>query len=96
MPGRYARWYDCRMKMQCTYSLPVEIVDQVRHLVEEQRIAPSQDALVERALVDFLMAQRHKIEARIFAEAAADPEVQAELACLERECSPLDRETWPE
>jgi len=84
------------MKMQCTYSLPVEIVDQVRHLVEEQRIAPSQDALVERALVDFLMAQRHKIEARIFAQAAADPEVQAELACLERECSPLDRETWPE
>ena len=55
-----------------------------------------QDALVERVLADFLIAQRYAGEARIFAHAATDPEAHAELAALERELGPLERETWPE
>jgi hypothetical protein len=84
------------MKTKRTYNLSAATVDMVRRLVEEQHLAPSQDALVEMALADFFMAVRHEEEARQFAEAADDPEMRAELDLLEAEFASADRETWPE
>jgi hypothetical protein len=84
------------MKAKRTYNLSPATIDAVRRLVEEQHLAPSQDALVEMALADFFMAIRHEEEARRFAEAAEDPEIKAELDLLEAEFASADRETWPE
>ncbi|HEY8287256.1 MAG TPA: hypothetical protein VIJ28_22945 [Chloroflexota bacterium] len=63
--------------------------------MEDERVAPSQDALVERALADFFMSVRHEREARQFLEASADPVVRAELSLLEAEFRSADAETWP-
>ena len=84
------------MKTQRTFTLTAGTAEQMRRLVEEEHVAPSQDALVERALSDFFMTLRHAREARLFAEAARDPELQAEIALLEREFPTADRETWPD
>lgn len=84
------------MQTKRTYNLSAATVDAVRRLVEEQHLAPSQEALVEMALADFFMAVRHEEEARRFAAAAVDPGVRAELDLLEAEFAPADRETWPE
>lgn len=84
------------MKTQRTFTLTVDTVERMRRLVEEEHVAPSQDALVERALSDFFMTLRHARDARIFAEAARDPELQAEIALLAREFAAADREAWPD
>ncbi len=84
------------MKTKRTYNLSTETVDMVRRLVEEQQVAPSQDALVEQALTNFFMALRYEQEARQFAEAASDPEIREELTLLEREFALADHETWSE
>lgn len=84
------------MKVKRTYNLSPETVSAVRDLVERQHVAPSQDALVEMALMDFFMAIRHAQEAALFAQAAADPELAAESALLDAEFAGADRETWPE
>lgn len=64
--------------------------------MEEKHVAPSQDALVEMALVDFFMALRHQEESRRFEQGAHDPDLAAEVALLERQFQGADRETWPE
>jgi hypothetical protein len=84
------------MKTQQTYTLSTHTVETVRRLVEEEQVAPSQDILVERALEDYFLTLRHEREARQFAEAADDPEIQAEIADLEEAFATTDRETWPE
>ena len=73
------------MRIRQVYSLLAKTVDMVRRLVEKQQVAPSQDALVERAPIDFFMAVRYEQEARQFAQAATDPEILEEVALLERE-----------
>ena len=84
------------MKVKRTYNLSEQTVTTVREMVEQRHVAPTQDALVEMALTDFFMALRYADEARVFGEAANDPEVAAELALLEAEFAAADRETWPE
>jgi hypothetical protein len=84
------------MKVKRTYNLSEETVNTVRELVERHHVAPSQDALVELALTDFILALRHAREAELFAQAAADPELAAEAALLAAEVAAADRETWPE
>jgi hypothetical protein len=84
------------MKTQQTYTLSTSTVETLRRLVEEERIAPSQDVLVERALADYFLALRHEREAQQFASVATDSEMQAEIADLEQAFAPADRETWPE
>jgi hypothetical protein len=83
------------MKTQQTYTLSTRTVETVRRLVEEEQVAPSRDVLVERALADYFLIVRHEREARQFAAAAADPEIQAEIADLEQAFAWADRETWP-
>lgn len=83
------------MKVKRTYNLSEGTVAMVRELVEEWHVAPSQDALVERALSDFILALRHQEEARRFEEAARDPDIVAEMELLEQEFRGADRETWP-
>ena len=82
--------------MKRTYNLPASTVATGRELVVERHLAPSQDALVEMALADLFMALRHADEARLFAQAATDPEIAAELALLEGEFRGADMESWPE
>jgi hypothetical protein len=84
------------MKVKRTYNLSEATVATVRELVENEHVAPSQDALVEMALADFFMALRYREEARRFEEARDDPEIAAEVALLEQEFRGADRETWPE
>jgi hypothetical protein len=84
------------MKVKRTYNLSAETVSAVRELVERDHVAPSQDALVEMALRDFLLTVQHAEEACLFAQAAVDPELTAESALLEAEFKTADRETWPE
>ena len=88
--------YLTSMRIKRTYNLRADTVAAVRELVEERRLAPSQDALVEMALEDFFMAVRHADEARQFAEAVRDPEIAREITALEREFQTADREIWPE
>lgn len=83
------------MRVKRTYNLEESTVLAVRALVEQRGLAPSQDALVEQALSDLIIAARHVDEAESFAAAAADPALQAELAALDRELGPLDP-GWPE
>jgi len=84
------------MKVKRTYNLSEQTVTTVREMVEQHHVAPTRDALVEMALTDFFMALRHADEARVYREAANDPELAAELALLEAEFATADRETWPE
>ncbi len=84
------------MKIKRTFNLSEQTVTAVRELVEQRHVAPTQDALVEMALTDFFLALRHAEEARLFAEAAKEPELVAESALLEAEFATADRETWPE
>ena len=61
------------MKTKRTYNLSSEAVAMVKSLVEDKRAAPSQDALVERAIRLFERQQRDLEDARRWAAAAAEP-----------------------
>lgn len=55
-----------------TYSLPTDLVDDVRKVVREGA-APSYSAFVERALIDGVLRAREDQLARDFESAASDP-----------------------
>ena len=83
------------MRVKRTYNLEESTVLAVRELVEQRGLASSQDALVEQALSDLIIAARYTEEASRFAEAAHDPALAQELDDLDRELGPLDP-GWPE
>jgi hypothetical protein len=68
------------LKTKRTYNLTPEAIKTVKRLVEEKHAAPTQDALVERAIRLFERHLRDVEEARRWTEAAADPQFQAEQA----------------
>jgi len=88
--------YNPGVRTKRTYNLSERTVQTVRELVEKHHVAASQDALVEIALRDFFRARRDAEEARVWAAAANDPELKAEVALFEAEFKTADQETWPE
>lgn len=65
MPSRPVR--------KVTYSLPEELVDQIREAVREGE-APSYSAFVQKALEEGVRRARERRLARAFEEAGRDPE----------------------
>lgn len=80
-------------KIKKSWNLPVEVVQQVRDLVEVHHAAPTQDALVARAIQEFARQLQEEIDTRLWADAARDPEFIAQSAQLDREF-PLTFEAW--
>lgn len=74
-----------------TYSLKPETVARVRELAA--RYGTSQDALVDTAVDRLAQAARDEDEARTWASAAEDPELQAELREIATALDEPDR--WP-
>ncbi len=79
--------------MKRTYNLRPATVDTVRRLVEAQ-VAPTQDALVERAVRDLARGFRDELHARIWAQARQDPEFQAEVQEIWAGLEAEDRLAW--
>src|SRR5438477_12576230 len=65
-------------RVKRTYNLRPATVDTVRRLVEA-RVAPTQDALVERAVRDLAREIRDELHSQIWTQAGQDPEFQAEM-----------------
>lgn len=81
-------------KTKRTYNISPEAVATVKRLVEELRLAPSQDALVEQAIADFARRVRDAQHARLWKQAASDPEFQAEIGQLEAGFAGDDLRAW--
>lgn len=67
-----------RPTRKVTYSLPDELLEQVRAVVSEGA-APSYSAFVERALTEEVRRAREKKLAEAFREAAEDPAFLADV-----------------
>ncbi len=67
----------------------------VRRLVEAQ-VAPTQDALVERAVRDLARGFRDELHTRIWAQAGQDPEFRAEMQEIWAGLEADDRLAWGE
>jgi hypothetical protein len=76
-----------------TYNLRPETVDTVRQLVDA-RLAPTQDALVERAVRDLARGFRDEQHTRLWARAGQDPAFQAEMQEIWDGLSADDRRAW--
>jgi signal transduction histidine kinase len=81
-------------KTKRTYNISSEAVATVKRLVEELHVAPSQDALVEQAIAELARQVRDAEEARLWEQAAADPEFQAEMRELDEGFAGDDPEVW--
>lgn len=73
-----------RKLCKVTYSLPEELVDGVRSVVQEGA-APSYSAFVQRALADGINRAREQLLADAFRIAAEDPEFLADVDCALRD-----------
>ncbi len=78
--------------VKVTYSLPADVVVEVRSVVREGA-APSYSAFVERALRDAVRAARERLLAAEFDEAAADPLFLADVEHVERDFESADAES---
>jgi len=77
---RLGRWRVDRgdRKTKVTYSLPVDLVDEVRSVVRDAG-AVSYSMFVERALRQAVRGERERLLELEFAEAARDPQFMADL-----------------
>lgn len=82
--------------MKRTYNLDADVVAVVRREVEEAGSAPSQDAFVAAAILNWARELREAREALRWAEAALDPQFTAEAQELERGLASEDRAAWQE
>ena len=80
-------------KSKRTYNLSAETVALAKRLVEEHA-APSQDALVEQAIVEFAHRLQDAKEAKQWAQAASDPDFQAESADIDWLYAREDTDAW--
>ena len=80
-------------RVKRTYNLRPTTVDTVRRLVEAE-VAPTQDALVERAVRELARDFRDVLHTRAWAEARHDPEFQAELQEIWDAFAADDRFAW--
>jgi hypothetical protein len=81
-------------KIRRTYNLSPDVVAAVKRMVDEGKIAPSQDALVERALRRYARLVRDRAHGERWAQAASDPSFKAEMKALLREFESDDRGAW--
>lgn len=81
-------------RVRRTYNLSPEVVAAVKRMVDEGKVAPSQDALVERALRRYARVVRDRAHAQRWAEAASDPAFRAETADLLTGFESEDRAAW--
>ncbi len=72
-----------------TYSLPEELVDEIRAVVREGA-APSYSAFVERALEEGLRRAREQRLAEAFREAASDPTFLEDVEAVMRDFRDAD------
>jgi len=82
------------VKTKRTYNLSPNAVATVKRLVEERHIAASQDALVEQAITELARRVRDADDARLWEQAATDPEFQAEMTKLNSEFLQDGRRAW--
>lgn len=80
-------------RVKRTYNLRPATVDTVRRLVEAQ-VAPTQDALVERAVRDLARGFRDELHTRIWAQTRQDPAFQAEMREIWDGLEADDRLAW--
>jgi len=81
-------------RVKRTYNLSSTTVEKVKSLASH-RLSISQDALVEMAVDDLARRLIEEDEAKLWAEAASDPEFVRETSELLAAYSRADRETWP-
>ena len=82
--------------MKRTYNLDPDVVATVRREVDEAGSAPSQDAFVAAAILNWARELREAREALRWAEAALDPEFAAEAAELETGLAADETAAWRE
>jgi hypothetical protein len=81
-------------RIKRTYNLPADSVAIVKRLVEEDGIAPNQDALVEYAIQNLAREVREAKEAELWAKAAEDKEFLGENDEWDRLLPPADLDAW--
>jgi hypothetical protein len=81
------------IKVKRTYNLRPRTVATVKQLAES-RVAPSQDAVVDRAVRDMARRVRDLDHTRQWEEAAQDPSFRAEIRQLWYEFEGEDRAAW--
>ena len=82
------------MKTKRTYNLSPAVVATVKRLVEEQHVAPSQDALVEQAVIELARRLLDADDARRWQQASTDPEFRAEAQAIDKLFAVDDLEAW--
>lgn len=81
-------------KVKPTYNLSPGVVATVKRLVEEERVAPTQDALVEKAIAELDRLVRDAADARLWEQAARDPEFQDEVNRIDVELPADNLSRW--
>lgn len=81
-------------KVKRTYNISRSAVDLVKRSVEELHAAPTQDAFVEEAITAHARRLRDAQEARLWRQAADDPEYQADIQALEALFAEDDARAW--
>jgi hypothetical protein len=81
-------------KVRRTYNLSATVVAAVKRMVDEGKVAPTQDALVERALRRYARLVRDRAHAERWAQASLDPAFGAEIEDLLQEFESEDRAAW--
>lgn len=81
-------------KTKRTYNISPEAVATVKRLVEQEHLAPSQDALVERAISDLARRIQDAADARLWSQAATDEDFQAEAQGIDAEFAPDNLRAW--
>jgi len=82
------------MKTKRTYNLSSATVAMVKRLVDEEHVAPSQDALVEKAVAELDRLTRDADDARLWGQAAHDPAFQDEIHAIEADMPADDPGVW--
>jgi hypothetical protein len=81
-------------RVKRTYNLSPETVLTVRELADEAHVAPTQDAVVERAIQSLARQVRDREHTRQFAACAQDPEFVREMEEIGAEFEHDDRAAW--
>jgi hypothetical protein len=80
-------------RIKRTYNLRPATVETVKRLVDAN-VAPTQDALMERAVHDLDREVRDQQHTRLWAQAGQDPEFQAELRRIWDGLAVDDHRAW--
>lgn len=82
------------MKSKRTYNISSEAIAAVKRLVEDRHAAPTQDALVEQAIMELERRIRDADDARLWEQAAGDRGFRDEARRLDDEFVADDRRAW--